>query len=309
MDNDMKARERIVRLLLYVLAKPNKYTLKDLAKYFKVSIDTIEADIDFLEYAGISVKKERKGRANVFAIEVNDGFDELRYLQPLSEQDIASIHHGLNYLTDNTKSFYLKKKLNTLYDFQKLGLNALRKPNLERINQLEKAIKSKKLVTLKNYKSNSNDIRDREVEVFLISPEIDTIQAFDVNDKKVKHFKLSRIDTVLIEKIDWKYESRHDERPTDVFRIAMKGQIWVELTIDVYAYNSLIDNYPKAKGECQSMSTSHTFHFQSKVNPKFFGLTNFIMNNAGHVQIISPPGLKEKVREKIADLLKDLDES
>lgn len=307
MDNDMKARERIVRLLLYVLAKPFKYTLKNLAKYFDVSIDTIEDDIVFLKFAGIDVKKKRKGRANVFAIEINDDFDELRYLRPLSEQDIASIHHGLGYLGNTTKAYYLKKKLNALYDFQKLGLNALRKPNLERINQLEKAIKTKKRVTLKNYKSNSNDIRDREVEVFLISPEIDTIQAFDVVDKKVKHFKLSRIDTVIIGEDDWKYKRRHDERPTDVFRIAMKGQVWVELTIDVYAYNSLIDNYPKAKGECQKMNTPHTFHFQSKVNPKFLGLTNFIMNNAGHVKIISPPTLKEKVREKITILLKDLE--
>lgn len=302
----MKPRERIVRLLLYILAKPNKYTLKDLAKHFEVSIDTIEADIDFLEFAGIKVEKERKGRANVFAIEINDGFEELRYLQPLSKQDIASIHHGLDYLSNNTKVHYLKKKLDALYDFQKLGLNALRKPNLERINQLEKAIKLKKLVTLKNYKSNSNDIRDREVEVFLISPEIDTIQAFDVIDKKVKHFKLSRIDTVLLREDDWKYERRHDERPTDVFRIAMKGQVWVELTIDVYAYNSLIDNYPKAKGDCELTSTSNTFHFQSKVNPKFLGLTNFIMNNAGHVKIISPPELNEKVREKATILLKSL---
>lgn len=305
----MKARERIIRILLYILERPKQCTLKHLAAHFKVNQSTIKDDIEFLENGGIEVLREKKGRAHVFSVEVNGEFAELQYLLPMSEGDIASIHHGLNYLTDKTKVHYLKRKLKTLHDFQKLGLNALRKPNLEKINRLEKAYSEKRQVILKGYRSNSNNIRDRVAEVFLITPEHDTIQAFDVVDKKVKHFKLSRIDLVEITPNAWSHGKQHERKSTDVFRIAMNGQQLVELQIDVYAYNSLIDNYPKAKADCQFYQQSNSFHFQSRVNPLFLGLTNFIMNNAGHVKIISPPELKKKVRQQIDILLEHLNSS
>jgi len=162
---------------------------------------------------------------------------------------------------------------------------------------------------LEKYRSNSNDIRDRQVEVFDVDPELDMVQAYDPEEKRKdrqnKHFKLSRINRVINTNNPWQYKNKHDIKPTDVFRIAMANQVRVELNMDVYAYNSLIDNYPLAKGRCDDGSELNTFYFQAKVNPEFLGLINFIMNR--HVDIISPPELKDEVRKRINKLLKDLD--
>lgn len=121
-----------------------------------------------------------------------------------------------------------------------------------------------------------------------------------------KHYKIARITRVILTDDSWQNKTNHDTKPTDVFRIAESNQVRVELSMDVYAYNSLIDNYPLAKGRCDEDSVPNTFYFEAKVNPDFLGLINFIMNNAGHVEIISPPELKEKVQERINKLLKDL---
>lgn len=301
----MTARERTIRVMLRILANPYQYSRKELAKHFDCSRDSIDDDIKAIKDADINFRQLKKGK-HPCAIEPDRQFEELRYLQPLTDADKAQIANALAY-TNKKDAFYLKKKLDSLYDFQKLGLNALRRPALERLNNLAAAQKAKKQVILVRYRSNSNAIRDRQVEAFKVDPELDTVQAFDPKDQKNKHFKLSRIERVLLTDTPWASEEKHNIKPTDVFRIAMANQIMVQLKIDVYAYNSLIDNYPKAKGECDSGTSPNTFFFQCKVNPQFLGLINFIMNNAGHVEIIAPIELKEKVRERVNILLADLD--
>jgi len=305
----MKARERVLRMLLRVLARPYIYTRRELRNHFDVSEDTMRDDIRAIKAAGIKFEQETSGRYRC-AVLPDTQFDELRYLQSLTEEERGRIGNLLNQYLPKREAFYLKQKLSSLYDFQQLGLNALRRPALEKLNLLESAKKKELQVIFENYRSNSNEIKDRILEVFEITPELDTVQAFDPEekrtDKQIKHFKLSRIERVRITDTPWTNKAKHKIKTTDVFRIAMNNQKMVHLKMDVYAYNSLIDNYPKAKGECMPGTEQNTFDFQSKVNPKFLGLTNFIMNNAGHVEIISPMELKEKVRERVNILLESL---
>lgn len=301
----MTPRERAIRVLIFILSNPYRYSRKEIAKKMDITLDELKGDIKEIKLADVNFDQEKKGKFPC-AILPDDQFNELKYLQPLNDEDWTRIEGAFRGWSTK-EELYLRKKLESLYDVQKLGLNALRRPALDRLNKLEYGKKHELQVILEKYRSNSNDIRDRQVEVFKIDPELDTLQAFDPIAKKIKHFKLSRIDRVIVSDVSWNYKNKHDPKPTDVFRIAMANQKLVELNIDVYAYNSLIDNYPKAKGECDTGSEPNTFYFQAKVNPLFLGLINFIMNNAGHVEIISPPELKEKVRERINILLKDLD--
>ncbi|MEM6318640.1 MAG: WYL domain-containing protein [Bacteroidota bacterium] len=305
----MTPRELIIKVLLKILSNPNQVTKRDIANHINKSISAVEEYLEALENVGINLIIEKKKGKNYYAIEPNLEFDELKHLLPLSDADMANIGRALNYV-GKEDAFYLKKKLATLYDFQKLGLNALRRPALEKLNALNFSKNNKKQVIFENYKSNSNIIKNRQVEVFDIDHELDMVQAYDIEEtrpnRQNKHFKLSRITRVIKTDNPWQNEANHYVKPTDVFRIAMDNQVRVELGMDVFAYNSLIDNYPMARGRCDEGSKPNTFYFQAKVNPKFLGLTNFIMNNAGHVEIISPPELKEKVRERINILLQDL---
>ena len=303
----MTPRERVIQVLLRILARPYRYTKRDLAEHFGYSKDTIDEDIQAIKASALDFHQDHHHRC---AILPSSQFDELRYLQFLTKKERAKIGQVLDKNFNDREAFYLKNKLSSLYDFQQLGLNALRRPALERLNQLEFSKTNKKQVVLENYRSNSNDIRDRIAEVFDIDAALDTIQALDPTEenkeKRIKHFKLSRIERVRLTNQSWQHEDQHNPKPTDVFRIAMANQVLVRLKIDVFAYNSLIDNYPKAKGACMPGAIPNTFDFQTKVNPEFLGLTNFIMNNTGHVEIISPPSLIEKVKEKATILLESL---
>lgn len=303
----MKSRERVVRLLTRILTNPYIFNKKDLAKKLEVSVDTIEDDIDFIERAGLHVDVEIKERnQKYYAILPEKGFKELSHLKSLNESDHAQISSALYRFLPAKNARSLVQKLETLYDFQRLGIRALRRNALERIDDLEKARKAKLQVILENYTSNSGEVRNRKVECFFVNAEYDTIQAYELESGKVKHFRLPRIKRVIILDSKWEYEHRHDKKTTDVFRIAHSDPKRVQLKIKTQAYNYLLEYYPRALGETSPASEKNTWYFEASVNENFYGLINFIMANSEHVEIMFPEELKALVRHRTKALLDKL---
>jgi predicted DNA-binding transcriptional regulator YafY len=299
----MTPRERAIRVLLRILSHPYRYTKRDLAEHFEVSKDTIKEDIIAIQNTGLHFEQDSKYRCAVIP---DRQFKELKHLQSLTEDDRFKIGDALNRILSSKDALYLKNKLASLYNFQQLGLRALRRPALERIDALEKAKKLKLRVVLEKYKSNSNSIRDRLVEPFHIDPELDTLQAFDVDSDSTRHFKLSRIERVKLMETPWSFEPRHEHKYTDVFRIANNHQVPIHLRLQVYAYNALIEAYPKALSEVMPGAESETFDFETKVNCDFLGLMNFIMGNFKFIEIIAPQQLKDRVEDHAKEILEKM---
>jgi predicted DNA-binding transcriptional regulator YafY len=228
---------------------------------------------------------------------------ELQRLMPLTEEERARVRSILSRELSGKDALYYNNKLDSLYDFQKLGLRALRRPELEKIDRLESAKKQRQQVILEKYRSNSNTIRDRRIEPFHIDPELDTLQAYDVDKQKTSHFRLSRIERVLPTEEGWTCADKHHFKYTDVFRIADDDQEFVQLRLDVWGYNALLEHFPKARAEVNPGAESKTFIFEAKVNAQFLGLINFIMGNADHVEVLYPERLKAKIREEAEKIL------
>ena len=265
-----------------------------MTQHFGVSLDTINDDINAIRTVGLTIEQDKQYR---LAILPDRTFKELSHLQPLSEADIGRIAASLNYIPER-EAIYLRKKLESLYDFQKLGLRALRKPALERIDRLAAAQKNRLQVVLENYRSRSNNILDRFVEPFHLDPDKDTLQAYDINAKDSRHFRLSRIQRVKILDTSWQHSNDHRGKITDVFRIADNDQQQVHLTLDVFAYNSLTEEFPLTLTYLEPGGEPNTFDFQCPVNHGFKGILNFIMGNAGHLEILSPPSLRKLVQQE-----------
>ncbi len=300
----MLARERTLRLLLNVLARPYQFTRRELAEKFGKSKNTIDEDIKAIKAVGLGFDQNIQDKC---AIIPDRTFKELDYLMPLSRDEQITISQAIDqYFANSKKSKSLINKINSLYDFQRLGIRALRRPELEKLDPLNFAKTNRRQVILEAYRSNSNQIRDRKVEAFHVNSEHGTIQAYDVEDRAVRHFKLNRFERIHMTDVEWQFAKHHDFKYTDVFRIANNSKENVELQLDVFAYNALMENYPKARGDISPGAEANTFHFQSDINADFLGLTNFILGNRGHVQILAPGSLKEHIineAQKIIDLL------
>lgn len=300
----MNTRERTIRIILLILSRPGYYTRKMLSTRFKTSKNTIDADIKAIKDAGLHFKQNKS--THTCSILPNGDFKELRYLMPLTAEDQYKISSAIDKSVNNTEANYLKKKFYSLYDFQRLGIRALRRPELDKLDLLKAGKNQKLQVCLENYRSNSNPIRDRKVEPFYIDVEHSTLQAFDVEEEKIRHFKLNRIERVSLTQIPWKFEHRHFLKYTDVFRIADNNVEPVHLELQVLAYNALVENYPLAMTCTMPGAKSNTFDFQAKVNAEFLGLTNFIMGNRGHVKILSPNILKQHILKEAQQIIDNI---
>ncbi len=290
---DDKPRTRIVRLLLRIVANPGRFTRRELAEHFEVSKRNIDGDIKILKnIPELDFKQEPPNWT--CKILPDRSFKELQFLQPLTEEERAELSRIIDRSIGSSKrALYLKRKLESLYDFQKLGLRALRRPALEKIDNLEQAKREQRQVFLKNYRSNSsNAVKDRLVEPFHIDPELDTLQAFDHSRKDSMHFRLSRIERVKLKEDTWQYTHRHYIKSTDIFRIANNDQEYVHLRLNLFAYNLLIEQFPLAKSYVHPAADPGLYDFEAKVNANFLGLIHFIMGHASHLEVMSPERLK-----------------
>jgi predicted DNA-binding transcriptional regulator YafY len=287
------------------LSNPYAYTKKEIVDRLEdTTPGTFETDIKILKSLDLTVDCKRPGYT--YAIIPEKEFKELDYLSPLTDADRARITNALSKLPGKD-SMYLNKKLDSLYDFQKLGIRALRKPALEKIDNLMEARNKGVCVILEDYYSNSSEPRNRKVEPFFVDPDYDTLQAYDVEALGIRHFKLNRIKRVAILKDSWQYKDKHHKKETDVFRIADDDIVTVHLELNMQGRNILMDTFPKAKEAIESASDKNTFDFQSEVNAKFLGITNFILGNADNVKVISPDSLKEHLKKQARKIIDQYD--
>ena len=177
MAADDSPSTKTVRLLLKLLASPKTCTKRQLAAYIGVRDRSSVTDhINHLRAAHIQVERDDHHRYYVLP---NQGFKELNYLAPLNDEDKRRIKLALNQFS-SAEALQLSNKLESLYDFQSLGIEALRRPELEKMNAVEESKRTKMRARFVNYRSrNSNSERDRKVEVFDIRPEIGMVLAYD----------------------------------------------------------------------------------------------------------------------------------
>lgn len=289
-----------IRILLKLLAAPYTYTAKQLGDQIGRSKEATIAYINNIEAAGINVLSDHLHRR---AILPQTGFKELRYLSPLSDEDKTLIRRALQQYTGTAESMQLYNKLETLYDFQQLGIEALRRPELEKINALEEAKNNKQRVILRNYRSRtSNTERDRQVEAFGIEPEIGMVRAYDIEKQRTSHFMLRRIDRVQLLDTPWQYEKLYLHKQADAFNIVDDRTTMVQLTLSVSAYNDLVESHPQARQYVRRGAEANTYDFQARINHKFIGLTHYILANWRYVTVHGPAELKERLQAETEEM-------
>jgi len=295
---------KTLRILLKLLAAPGRLTKKQLGAYVGLTESkNIQAHINSIRAAGIEISCDKHYRYSAIP---KLGFKELNYLSPLNDADKARIKGALSQFP-TAEAIQLANKLESIYDFQQLGLEALRRPEVDKFKTVEKAIREQKRIVLVNYRSrNSNAERDRKVEAFGIEPEIGMIRAYDTEKLRTSHFMLSRMDRVNLLDEPWMYTSLHSHNPSDAFNIVMKNKVMVDLTLSVSAYNDLIERNPQARQYTRRGSEENTFQFQARINHKFIGLRQFLLANWREVTIHSPANLREEMRGEAAAMLKQL---
>ena len=300
-------------VLRAIQEQPYRYTKRQLAEQYGVSKDAIDGDFDAFRNAGFELDYDGKYR---YAFAADQPFENLKALLQLEDADQLRLLRALQQLDGpSDKLLRLQKRLAAIFGNQQdypgaadtpsavstPGPEHWRRPYLTKFQLLEQARQQKVQVVLLDYRSsNSNEVRDRLVEPFHVVMEDDTVQAYDVDKQKLRHFRISRIRRIRMTETPWAYEPSHKKLATDPFRIVDDQQVLVHLRLKVGAYNELVERYPLTKAYIQEDGElEHIYDFECRVNHKFYGLTNFILGFHHQViEVIAPAELKRHLERE-----------
>lgn len=289
---------RLLRILRALVESPNKYTKKGLQAAFNVKKDAINSDFEALKNAGFILRFDEKYR---YALVEDKPLKQLKHLLHFTEEDQMLLAKVIQQVAATERQGErLQAKLASLYDYRRLGYAYLRKPYLAKLDQLEDAQKGQYQVILKRYYStNSNEITDRNVEPFHIDPPNDMLQAYDLNKKDIRHFRISRISRIETDRLPWQFAHLHRVQTTDPFRIMDNNQVMVHLRLKVGAYNEMIERYPNTKAYIVEDEQEGLYDFQCRVNHQFYGLSNFILGSHNHIEVLKPEILISHLQNEV----------
>ncbi len=296
-ENEYGTKSRLLRILLAILESPRAYNSTKLANIYGCDPSTIRRAIETIQNAGFVVESNHN---HCYYFVENKPYLQLKDLLHFSEEEQQLLHQAIDQINISDKrGKRLKTKLASLYNFQRLGHSYLRKPYLNKVDKLQLSFEEKKQVILKEYRSATR-IADRLVEAIHISPPDDTLQAFEIESKKCKHYRISRIRSVIQTTQDWEYESHHNILRTDPFRIVDNKQVMVHLRIGVGAYNELRERFPMTRSCIEETEVPEIYDFQGMINHKFIGLTNFILGyHHQRIEVLEPDSLIEHLRNQV----------
>lgn len=299
-----KVKNRVLSILVDLMDQPFRFTKTSLSEKYMVSTRTISRDFEDLEIVGFTISKDEKHR---YALAQTKHLEQLKSLLHFSEEDQLYLIKALNeYDKHDKRAARIKQKVSSVYNYHKLGYANLKRPYLKKLDQLEQAKTEKRSVLLKGYRSsNSNAINDRAVEAFHYSPESDILQAFDIDKKALRHYRISRIQRIMITENKWQHENAHHISATDPFLIVSDEQVLVNLRLKVGGYNELIQRFPLSQGYITEDHEEGIYDFTAKVNSRFYGLSNFILGNFNQIKEIVEP---EALRDHLIDMVKNIEE-
>ncbi len=282
--------------MLLLLSGNRNYTITELAEKYETSERTIHRYISTFKDVGFVFKQEN-GHYRIATMDKD--FRKLSDLLHFSDEEAYLLTKAIHAVSDNNiVKANLEKKLYSLYNFDRVVDAVIKGKNSDNIHKLLKAMKEKKQVLLRSYRSaNSNIERDRLVEPFDFATNYIAVWAFEPESRKNKLFKTARIESVEVLDKPSEYADNHKKQTADAFRISSTKQIPVSLLLSMRAFSLLIEEFPLAEPLCTKLPDNQ-WQFDAQVC-NFDGVGRFILGLMDEVKVLAPKGLKEYVDKKI----------
>ncbi len=287
--------ETAIKLLLY-LSGSFGYSLNEIMEKFSVSERTAYRYLLTLKNAGFVIDNN----SGYYKVEKDIGEGKsLSDLLHFSEEEAWILSKAIHSI-DDTMGIKndLVKKLYSLYDFGRVAQPIIKKEYSENIHNIINAIKEKKQLLLRDYKSaNSNIVRDRLVEPVSFTTNFISIWCYELESRENKLFKTARIGKSEILQKKWRNESEHQPGNVDVFRMSSFDSLPVKLRLSLRAANLLCEEYPLAEKYLLPENDNH-FIFETSVC-SYEGVGRFVMGLLDEVEILETEDFKNHIKEKL----------
>ncbi len=205
--------------------------------------------------------------------------------------DIVRLKDGMMFLRKNNASAPITDE-STIEDIRRRRLENRRKTDDKTII-LQDAIQKERKVRLVGYSSSSSGtILNRIVEPFHIDAN-EYVHCYEPDSGKVKVFRISRAERIVLSDEPWQYKSRHKMLNMDPFHMTGEKKINVKLRLKLQAKNAIEEYYPGISQYIRQYNsdtwTLDTFTYD------YYPLMVFYLSHAKYVEIVEAKGLKEAV--------------
>lgn len=268
-------------------------TIAHIATKAHVSERTAYRYVEMLKKSGFIINKEK----GVICLEsVPEPFARIADNVGVSPKEWRLITDALDLVDDALKPGLLQK-INERIDKPKGERPIIRQQESQNIQQLSRAMDGKKQVILHQYSSsNSKTVSDRRVEPIAFRDGNRSVDCFEINNRRVKTFKIARIGKVEVCSEDWQYEKKHLTSQSDIFGMSSDTLIHVKLRLNMLAANLLREEFPKSKKMLKREDDGH-FIFETDVrNVK--GIGRFIIGLSHETDVIQGPELENYLKSQ-----------
>lgn len=297
MDDQTKCG-RFLQILI-ALGGIKSFTANELASRFEISNRSVMRDLATIRKEGFVVECNH----GVYHIpKIEQPFKAINELLHFSEEEAFILSKAIHSIDDNNLlKNNLINKLYALYDFERVVETVVKPENIKTVHELVTAIKEKKQVLLRKYRSSHGRlVRDRLLEPFDFTTNYTYVWAFEPESQSCKLFKTSRIGEVQVLDKPFEHEIYHEKEPMDIFRISSKNQTQVILQLSLRAYNLLIEEYPLAE---QFITSTDDNCWQLKAPVcGFEGVGRFCMGLLDEINIIEPEALRQYIKLKLKNI-------
>ena len=284
----MNEQQRLLRLLklISLLSSPLRRSAKQYADLLEVNKTTVYRYFQPIEEAGYSIHVGEEKRDYLDRTAVRRQHPELYF-----NEEEAQVLGDLVRSYDTPLQQDLLNKIYTHSNLPELANSLADAQQSVRYRTLKEAMDEEKQVVLQQYVSvNSQEVRDRRVEPVGFLHRDVILEAFDVEKRAMRHFRLERIGEVKRSATSFQYRGQHQNRATDPFRVADLEPVSVHLRMTPTAAQQMKEQYP-ATGAYLKEANDRVI-FQADVNSQFKLLDRLLLSLCDEVTVEAPSALK-----------------
>ena len=290
---------RLFREIMLLTKSPLGLTINEMAAKLGVTYRTIYRDMAVLEQVGFIPTEVSRGRYMI--LDADRDAKKFEKNLVFNAEEAGLLSRALTGIPENNplKKVIMEKML-AFSGMEDVMKTIVKKDISRNMEQLARAIREKKQVTFRNYRSShSKSIRSRKVEPYAFSTDGIFVKAFELDSNVNKTFKIERIEEVMIERTGWKHEKSHElEEAPDIFGINSGPLYRVKLRMTLTAANLLEEEFPKSKPHIIKEDYQY-YLFEGDVHT-FKGIGRFILGLIEQIEVVEPKELKEFLEDKIS---------
>ncbi|MEQ9438807.1 MAG: WYL domain-containing protein [Cyclobacteriaceae bacterium] len=285
----MNEQQRLLRLLklISLLSSPLRRSAKQYAELLEVNKTTVYRYFRTIEEAGYSVLIDEENRHYLDRAAMKRHHPELYF-----NEEEAQVLGDLVRSYDSPMQQDLLNKIYTHSNLSELANSIADAQQSVRYRLLKEAMQEEKQVILRQYVSmNSQQVSDRRIEPIGFLHRDTIVEAYDVEKKAMRHFRLERTAEVKRLQTYFQYRKAHHKSTTDPFRVADLQPVDVVVKLTPTAAQQMKELYPATEDYFQPCQDA--ILFSAPVNAEFKLLDRLLLSLCDEVEVVSPPNLRE----------------